>query len=208
MARQIIVVGTAKTGTMHIATMYKRLFRENNMEGIAQHQCPLNKLSPDINFLEAFWERSKDMYTLSTKYPYLRFIVLYRNVVVTTASLHNFYKDKGSPHKDWSPLQLAEYYWFATYESLLKQIPLLQHKPFFMETKDYFAGKHNQALLKMFNIPETPKNLESINDQLTVPSNRSKLKEPFVVSDEMIERGLKIKQQLIKLCTPSWMDEL
>ncbi len=208
MARQIIVVGMAKTGTMHIATMYRRLFRENSMEGIAQHQCPLNKLSPDINFLEAFWERSKDILVLSRKYPYLRFVIFYRAVVETTASLHNFYKDKGNPHKDFSPLQLAEHYWFKAYESLLEQLPLLQHKPFLMETKDYFAGKHNETLLKMFNIPETPKNYASINKHFALPLNRSKLKEPFVVPDEMIERGAEIKQQLIKLCTPSWVSEL
>ena len=212
MARQVIVVGMAKTGTMHIALLFKELFAANNMEGIAQHQCPLTHLSPGINFLEAHWGRSKDMYALSQKYSYLRFIIMYRDVAETISSLHNFYLDKKNRtlHMDFSPEQLAEYYWFNTYESLLKQLPLMSTKPFFMETKDYFAGKHNKTLLKMFNIPINEQNLKIINNRFTIPANRSILKIPFIVPDEMIVRGEEIKQQLIQKCkfNISWVDEL
>ena len=212
MARQVIVVGMAKTGTMHIATLYKELFASNNMEGIAQHQYPLTHLSPNINFLEAFWERSIDMQILSKKYPYLRFIIMYRDVAETIASLHNFYLDKKNRklHMDFSPAQLADHYWFRTYESLLQQLPAISPKPFLMETKDYFAGKHNKTLLKMFNIPVTEQNIRIINKRFTVPVNRSKTKKPFIVPYEMTVRGEEIKQQLIQQCkcNISWVDEL
>lgn len=205
--RQIQVVGMAKTGTMHIAKMYKKLFAANNIDGIAQHQCPLDKLSSNVYFVNADWRHSLNMYVLSQKYPYLRFVILYRNVEENCSSLHNFYIDRKHPDKDFKPEEYVDLYWLQVYNSIAEQIPRLSPKPCLMLSKDYFAGKHNDLLLDMFDFPKTERNFDVINKHLKYPVNRSRHSAAFKLSEKIKDDCARVAKAIAEQCSESWIEE-
>lgn len=206
MARQIIVVGMAKTGTMHIASLYRRLFKANGMEGIAQHQGVLDKLSPEISFIDADWSKSKRIQNISAQYPHVRFIILYREVLECCISLHNFYTHRGSPHKDFTAEQFADHYWKRVYNDINEQLPHVSPKPLFMRSQDYFNGRHNPILLSMFGLPINPDNHKIINDHLKVSVNRVPSYGEMSLSDDICNECDQIGEKVRVNCIHPWIE--
>ena len=206
MARQIIVVGMAKTGTMHIASLYKRLFEANGIDGIAQHQGTLDELSSEINFVDADWFKSFKMKEISSKYPYVRFIILYRSVLECCKSLHNFYTHKGHPHKNHTAEQLADSYWKTVYNLINEQLPHINPRPLFMPSRDYFSGRHNTILLSMFGLPINPDNHKIINDHLKVSVNRVKSYGEVSLSDDFCIECDYIGETVRVNCIRPWIE--
>jgi len=207
MARQVVVVGMAKTGTVHISQMFKKLFAANGIDGIAQHQKGFGNISPNIDFIDADWSKSPKIKAISEKYPYVRFIILYRRVLECCYSLRNFYTDKRNPHKDFTPEQLVDQYWKRTYKSIAEQLPFINPKPWFLWSKDYFDGHINQVLLDMFELPVTETNMKIVNDYLKVPANRSRSRVPMTLSDDIQNECQQIGEDIEKECKPSWIDQ-
>ena len=207
MARQIIVVGMAKTGTMHIASLYKKLFEANGIEGIAQHQGVLDKLSPDINFIDADWDKSRQMKIISERYPCVRFIILYRGVLECCISLNNFYIGKGHPDKDFTADQLVDRYWKSVYNTINEQLQHINPKPLFMRSQDYFNGRHNPILLSMFGLPINPDNHKIINDHLKVPINRGRGYGEMSLSDDVCKECDQIGETVRVNCIHPWIEK-
>ena len=207
MARQIIVVGMAKTGTLHIVELYKKLFAANGIKGISQHQEVLNELSPDIDFLDAAWNKSLKMKEISKKYPYARFIVLYRDVLECCISLHNYYTDKGHPDKDLTSEQLVNKYWKKVYSGINEQLPCINPKPLFIRSQDYFTGRHNVILLSMFKLPINPDNHKIINEHLRVSVNRSVNNATLHLSEDICKECDQIGETVRVNCIRPWIEK-
>lgn len=206
--RQIQVVGMARTGTMHIAAMYKKLFVANNIDGIAQHQSPLNGLSPDIYFVNSDWRQSPNMSVLNQKYPYLRFVILYRDVEENCSSLHNFYADRKHSDKNLKPEEYVDSYWLQVYDSIADQLSMLNPKPCLMLSKDYFAGKHNDLLLDIFDFPKTEKNFDVINGHLKCSVNRSRHRAASLKLSEKIKEDCdRVGRFIAEQCSGSWIEK-
>ena len=206
MARQIIVLGMAKSGTLHIATLYRKLFEANGINGIAQHQKGFGLISPDVNFIDCDWSKSPKIGKIAKDYPYARFIILYRRVLESCASLHNYYLGKGSPDKDLTPEQLVDKYWKRTYESIYEKLPDINPKPWFIWSKDYFDGYYNQIMLDLFDLPVNDQNMKLVEQHRHVPVNRSKGKDIIYLNADICNECDQIGENIRKACIPPWVE--
>jgi len=210
MARQIIVVGMARTATMHIATLYKRLFEANGDHGVSFHQNGLRGLSKEVNFFNADWEKSKQIYTLAQKYPFLRFIITYRDPIECCNSLLNFYKRKGHKHGQESLEWCIKNYWVHTYRKILDQLSCINPKPHVLNFFDYTQGKCNDLLLDLFDLPHTQENKEIVSDCLKKKINTFGYKKYEMQECEkpkMYRDCLQLGEKIKEACGKSWVDQ-
>lgn len=205
MAQQIIAVGSPRTGTAHIAMLYRHLFKFNGMEGVSLHQgMPEGTpdiLNRDVNYFNASWILSKRMSDISEKYPFVKFIILYRNPVATMSSLSNYYRIKGHPDAKLNPDELMKKYWLDVYEAIIEAIHGKSLEPLLLNYDCYAAQLYNRLLLRIYGIEPNRENLECMHELFQKRVNTyPQPYEPVKISSTLYDRALFMIDRLKTLC--------
>ena len=205
MARQIIAVGMARTGTMHIATLFRKLFKANEIAGIAVHQGGA-QVEDNFNYFNSNWALSKQMMQIARKDPHIRFIVLLRDPITCVSSLMNLYKKKGNPLAD-KPVEHFVDQWVQCYRHISMQVQAMNPKPFVMRTEDYFAGEHTDLLLDLFDFPKSEENYQLVQEHLKKKVNHYGDPEQIEIGEPTYGNCLNMGRTIEKLCKNSWVDQ-
>lgn len=206
MARHVIATGAPRTGTAHLAYMFRTLFEANNIDGQSFHQkgpSPINTRP----YFSAFWELSTRMVNISQKFPWTRWIILLREPERVIQSLKWFYTKRGHKDKDADIKELTNRYWIHPYRHILDQIPSIYPRPAIMWSEDYFNGKYNKLLLSMYDIPETQENLNLMNTALKQKLNNYENAPEVEFPDKLRNDCMNILARIESMCAESWIDK-